>query len=91
MNEFKTNISIFFINTILFEITKFTLFVILLKFIKIDIFIYATNFQKIVLFHVKRRHKSHSLTTIVLSTIFEKFEFATRSKLFEFRFFFKSI
>ena len=92
MNELSTNTSVSFINTIFPKITELTLFVILLKFIKIDISIHATNFQKIAFSHVKRRHESHFLTTTVSSssTIFQKFEFATRSTSRQFRFFFQT-
>ena len=92
MNKLNTNISVSFISTALSKITKFMFFVTLLKFIKIDIFIHATNSQKIAFFHVKRRHESHFLTTIVSSssTIFQKFEFATRSTSRQSRFFFQT-
>ena len=92
VNELNTNISISFISTAFSKITKFTFFVTLLKFIKIDTSTHATNFQKIAFSHVKRRHESHFLTTIVSSssTIFQKFEFATRSTSRQFRFSFQT-
>ena len=80
MNELNTNTSISFINTTLFEFTKLTFSVSLSTLIIIEIFQESTNFQEIVVFLMKRRHESRSLTKILSSssTRFEKFEFATR-------------